>query len=133
MAILHWGQSICVEAKGKSQGLGYFCKDKPLDQKSQVNALLYSITELKASPALEQATILSRYLSSAVLHCIQSPFGNSAVFTDMQSMLQIYLTVVHQIHFRKLCLDIYKVMNLEQLNNQSGWEKKTPRKKVRGV
>lgn len=73
-----------MEAKGKRQGLGYFCKDKPLDQNNQINALLYSLTELKSSPALQQVAILARYLPSAVLHCIQSPLGNSAVFTDMQ-------------------------------------------------
>lgn len=113
VAILYWDQRLCMEAKGKSQGLGYFCKDKPLDQNNQINALLYSFTELKSSPALQQVAILARYLSSAVLHCIQSPFGNSAVFTDMQWMLQLDLTAVHQILLRKLSFDIYKVMNLE--------------------
>jgi len=42
-----------MEAEGKSQGLGYFRnKDKPLDQKNQIDALLYSITEFKPSPTL---------------------------------------------------------------------------------
>lgn len=85
--------------------------------------MLYSITELKSPPALQQAAILVSYLSSAVLHYIQSTLGNSAIFTAMQWMLQIYLTAVLQIHLRKHNLDIYKVMNLEQLNNHPGQKK----------
>lgn len=63
-------------------------------------------------------------LYSAMLYCIQSTLGNSAIFTTMQWIPQMYLIAVLQIHLRTLNVDIYKVMNLEQLNNHSGQKKK---------
>lgn len=67
-------------------------------------------------------------LYSAMLYCIQSTLGNSAIFTTVQWISQMYLIAVLQIHLRTLNVDIYKVMHLEQVNNHSGQKKNRGKK-----